>query len=132
MQTLTECETCGDSFDAHRNSGFYQVKYCKPCGHAWIKKLYKYEESLKRAGSHKTRCKKYGGRFTVVNSLVVFERDKWLCGLCGTSVDQELLWPDPMSKSLDHIRPLSLRGDHSYENVQLAHLRCNISKGNRV
>lgn len=62
----------------------------------------------------------------------VFERDGWICGLCDTSVDQSLKWPDPMSVSLDHVIPVSLGGTHSMANLQCAHLFCNVSKGNRV
>jgi 5-methylcytosine-specific restriction endonuclease McrA len=55
----------------------------------------------------------------------IFERDGWICGICGDPVDPELRAPDPMSKSLDHIYPLARGGAHSRANVQLAHLRCN-------
>lgn len=58
-----------------------------------------------------------------VSRLAVFERDGWLCGLCGESVD-------PMAAggkrpSLDHILPLCQGGEHSMANVRLAHLSCN-------
>jgi len=43
-----------------------------------------------------------------------------------------LAWPDPGSKSIDHILPLSKGGSHSQENVQWAHLVCNTRKGNRL
>ena len=33
-----------------------------------------------------------------------------------------------MAASLDHIIPLSQGGTHTYNNVQLAHFLCNISK----
>ena len=62
----------------------------------------------------------------------VFERDDWLCGLCGEPVDKDLAWPDPTSASLDHIIPLSRGGAHTLDNVQLAHLVCNIRKNNQV
>lgn len=62
----------------------------------------------------------------------VYERDEWVCGICSTSVDRNLSWPDPMSPSLDHVLPLSLGGHHTLENVTLAHLECNARKGNRV
>lgn len=62
----------------------------------------------------------------------IFERDEWICGICDEPVDQALKHPDPMAKSLDHIQPIALGGDHSRANTQLAHLRCNISKGARV
>lgn len=67
-----------------------------------------------------------------VDYLAVFERDRWVCGICGDDVNRMLAWPDPMSPSLDHIVPLARGGAHTLENVQLAHLRCNISKGDRI
>lgn len=62
----------------------------------------------------------------------VYERDEWVCGICSTPVDRTLAYPDPMSPSLDHVLPLSLGGHHTMENVALAHLSCNVRKGNRV
>lgn len=62
----------------------------------------------------------------------IAERDAWKCGLCSSPVDADLQWPHPFSKSLDHVKPLSRGGAHDPSNVQLAHLRCNTAKGNRV
>lgn len=70
-----------------------------------------------------------GAPFT---SAEVFERDGWLCGLCSQPVDSAVEYPDPASASLDHVVPLSRGGEHSLENVQLAHLSCNVSKGAAV
>lgn len=55
-----------------------------------------------------------------------------LCGICGEQIDRELAYPDHMSKSLDHIVPLSKGGAHAQENLQWAHLICNIRKGARA
>jgi 5-methylcytosine-specific restriction endonuclease McrA len=63
--------------------------------------------------------------------LEVFERDGWTCMLCGQPVDKRLIWPDEMSKSLDHNVPLVAGGLHTRANCQLAHLICNIRKGGR-
>lgn len=54
------------------------------------------------------------------------------CGICGSSIDRSLRHPDPMSPSIDHIVPLSKGGRHSQDNLQWAHLRCNLSKGARA
>lgn len=64
--------------------------------------------------------------------LEIFERDSWICQLCQGLVNQELRFPDSKAASLDHITPVSKGGTHTQDNVQLAHLYCNISKGNRV
>lgn len=76
--------------------------------------------------------KKTNGPVEKFLNVEVFERDDWLCGLCGEPVDKDLAWPDPMSASLDHIIPLSRGGAHTLDNVQLAHLVCNIRKNNQV
>jgi 5-methylcytosine-specific restriction endonuclease McrA len=60
----------------------------------------------------------------------VYERDKWVCGICGKPVDRTLEWPDKWSASLDHIVPIEQGGPHSFDNCQLAHLHCNLSKSN--
>ena len=59
----------------------------------------------------------------------IAERDGYVCGLCGRSVDMSLKYPDRMSASIDHILPISKGGDDTLVNVQLAHLRCNLIKG---
>ena len=67
-----------------------------------------------------------------IRPLDVYERDGWVCNICSGPVDRDLSWPDPLSPSLDHVLPLSLGGHHTMENVALAHLSCNVRKGNRV
>lgn len=62
----------------------------------------------------------------------VYERDGWVCGVCGGPVDPQLAWPDPMSVSLDHVVPLSKGGPHCRENAQCSHLVCNTRKGDRL
>jgi 5-methylcytosine-specific restriction endonuclease McrA len=58
-----------------------------------------------------------------VDPRVVFERAKGVCGICGESVEMTSRW------EVDHIVPISKGGSHCYANVQLAHRRCNRSKG---
>lgn len=57
--------------------------------------------------------------------------DGLLCALCGDFVDLNLSYPDSYYPTIDHILPISLGGNHDRENLQLAHSRCNTSKGNR-
>ena len=83
-------------------------------------------------GGYRPKAEAYGGAYEVVDRFEVFERDGWVCQLCGEPVDPELKWPDVMSPSLDHIVPFVHGGDHSYENVQLAHLSCNSRKSDRM
>lgn len=60
------------------------------------------------------------------------ERDGVECGICGKDIDLDITWPDPMSRSVDHVIPYSLGGENDVSNYQLTHLRCNMLKSNRV
>lgn len=62
----------------------------------------------------------------------IFERDNWTCGLCSEPIDRETFYPDLMSKSIDHVIPLVAGGTDAPDNVQAAHLLCNLRKGARV
>ena len=62
----------------------------------------------------------------------IIERDGNECQGCHLPVDLTLVWPDQMSKSIDHRLPISRGGEHVLANAQLMHVRCNSSKGNRV
>ena len=96
-----------------------------------IEALPKWDER-RRAQWHKRRALSKGAAGAdLINSAEVYERDRWVCGICLERVDRRLIWPDPMSPSLDHIVPLSRGGAHQLANVQCAHLSCNVRKGAR-
>ncbi len=56
-------------------------------------------------------------------------RDEDICRICGERVDFTTQPPHPSAATIDHILALVKGGEHSYENTQLAHLRCNTTKG---
>lgn len=86
----------------------------------------------RRANYHARRAAKKSTAVQVIRPVDVFERDGWVCGICDVVVDPDLVYPDPLSASLDHVVPLSRGGVHQHENVQCAHLVCNTRKGARV
>lgn len=55
----------------------------------------------------------------------IFERDGWMCGICGKPINGTLKQPSRQRVSLDHIVPVSKGGSHTRSNVQAAHLSCN-------
>ena len=57
-----------------------------------------------------------------VDPQVVFERDEGVCGICGGVVERDRF-------DVDHVIPLALGGEHSYENARLAHVSCNRRRG---
>lgn len=78
-----------------------------------------------RDNEHIRRTRKRNGIYEKINSLEIYERDKWICQLCQENVDEILKYPNPMSATLDHVIPLVAGGSHTKDNVQLAHLGCN-------
>jgi len=59
----------------------------------------------------------------------IYERNFYICGICGLPIDRELKHPNRLSPSLDHILPISKGGKHNKDNMQPAHLICNVVKG---
>lgn len=78
------------------------------------------------------RARIAGATVEVFASQEIYERDKWRCGICGEWVNSQLVFPTPRSASLDHIIPITKGGGHSRANTQLAHLVCNMRKGDRT
>ena len=114
------CCECGATFTAH----YPTTKYCS--------------NSCARK-RHRTR-KRYKD-ITIDKDItlrMLANRDHNQCQICGLFVD----WSDYMETdatiicgdmypSIDHITPISLGGLHSWDNVQLAHRKCNTRKGNK-
>lgn len=85
----------------------------------------------KRDRYHRRRAQKVGTALADRPVILadIRERDKNRCHLCRKRVSSKP-YPHPLSASLDHVIPLSLDGQHVPENVRLAHLQCNVEKGN--
>ena len=79
-----------------------------------------------------------------INLIDLFNRDNGVCWLCGEKCnyqDKELkiskngrryIATGPNYPSIDHVVPLSKGGLHTWENVRLAHKKCNIKKSNKI
>jgi hypothetical protein len=97
---------------------------------------------------HRARARRGGVADGPVDTLAVFDRDNWVCGICGDAIDPAGRWQRPERDagvegrsdgaqseenkwlpSLDHIVPLSRGGSHSMDNVRAAHALCNSWRG---
>lgn len=101
--------------------------------HAEERKIYfknyrQTHQEQKRLDSRKRKVLKRGNAHEPYRDSYVFERDGWICQLCGQKINKRLKYPNPRSKSIDHIIPLSKGGNDSPMNVQATHLRCNVGK----
>lgn len=110
--TSTNCVACGIEIDltARNKRGQLQravTKMCRPCKRDYNKYKLSVRELAKRDGTD--------------------------CGICGSPVDITLTRSDGLHcPSVDHIIPRSRGGSHDPSNLQLAHLRCNMAKSDRV
>jgi 5-methylcytosine-specific restriction endonuclease McrA len=91
----------------------------------WNRLHPEHARALHRIEDSKRRAREREVFVEVVVPMVVYQRDKGICGICRKSVDIASRW------EIDHIVPIAKRGPHSYANVQLAHMTCNRRKGNR-
>jgi 5-methylcytosine-specific restriction endonuclease McrA len=91
---------------------------CNDSAHAATRKM------AKRAG-------RPGRDGALVERTYLADRDGHRCGLCGDPLDLTVKHPDPAFASIDHIVPLAHGGGNDLANLQLAHLRCNLSKRDR-
>lgn len=86
----------------------------------------------KREAIRKYRARKHAATIGVVDLAALWDAQAGRCPLCLEQIDLGLKAPDPMSKSVDHIVPLSKGGTHEQSNLQWTHLVCNIKKGASV
>lgn len=71
--------------------------------------------------AHRRRATQRGCEVFHLDRDRIWERGEGVCGICGDPCD-------PADFHVDHIVPLSKGGAHSYENTQVAHPFCNMSK----
>lgn len=81
----------------------------------------------------KDRCKRYGvTEFDESITLdAVVEKYNGICQLCGKPIDKSDIKDGHVRKmypSVDHVKPLSKGGSHTWDNIQLAHIGCNAKK----
>ena len=61
---------------------------------------------------------------TTVTLTGIFIRDRGICQICKTKVTAR-------QASMDHIKPIIKHGNHTWDNIQLTHLKCNLKKGDK-
>jgi len=64
-------------------------------------------------------------RVEYIDPIILYGRDKGICGICKAPVHVNQF-------HIDHIKPLSKGGEHSYRNTQIAHPSCNIRKSDKT
>ena len=137
------CIVCGSLFsirDYMDSCGLKQIQHDpKYCSEACKRKQYnRMNKRCKRTSwkrdSFRHRALKYGCDYDPSVTLrKLIKRDGLRCRLCGEMCDPNdrswSEWSGPKSPSIDHIIPMSKKGGHTWDNVQVAHIICNSEKG---
>ena len=122
-----KCLKCGKPFVADRLNSRYCSKECR----------LRMNDSIKEM---KRRIVYKDAQADNISLEVLYDRDDGKCWLCGKQTD----WNDCETRqdgtfvvgytypSIDHIHPLSKGGTHTWDNVRLAHCRCNTLKSNKI
>lgn len=110
------CKGCATHFTTDNTAKVYCSEQCRE----WTK-------SMVRA----QRDREYNNAKTPALKARLYWRDSGLCGICKQLVDTSLKYPDPMSFSIDHIIPRSVKADHSFKNLRTTHLECNLKRSDK-
>lgn len=119
------CVDCGATF-SHRRSG-RPVLRCISCRVAAKRK-----HKRSRPARARRRARLRTATIERFTHTEIFDRDGWLCGICGQPTERDAVVPALLAPTLDHVVPLAAGGAHSRANVQCAHFICNSRKGANV
>jgi len=121
-----ECVICGSLFYC------LKAETKKTCSHDCSVKYKKIRDRER----HDSRLNKNNIVDFDITLEKLFKRDSGKCYLCGGDCDKsDFVMREDIKicginyPSIEHVIPLSRGGTHSWENVRLAHLGCNIAKG---
>lgn len=125
-ERIRPCVECGREFEApvHNRDQARCEKHRQPNAKRWPT-----ARDRISAKTHARRAKLRGIESEPYSLNLVAERDGNACGICGQEVDVTLSGLHREGPNIDHRLPLARGGDDTFSNVQLAHRRCNLSKG---
>lgn len=112
-----ECPSCNNTFKPDH----FRQKYC-------TKLCEKREQNRRKEIRRRERLKRNGYVDYSIALGKLIKRDKGICKICGGFVDQSVYSNHDNYPSIDHIIPVSKGGTHTWDNVQLAHRKCNREK----
>lgn len=110
------CRRCGVTYcrRAEHNNGF--------CSQRCV------ERERKRADKYRRRAHNRAGENFTLREIA--ERDNWRCHICGGKVPDRKYAARDKDPTIDHLIPVADGGEHTRQNVALAHNRCNWERSN--
>lgn len=146
-QALKEAERQETKERRHRERVLKYISrlhFCPVCSMPTDRPVYCSDGCARKAMSHRGEV---GRRLKIRTAMVdpdisldgLFRRDRGVCAICGEPCEYSdheerdgFFIAGDKYPSVDHIVPLAKGGLHSWDNVQLAHFKCNTLKGARV
>lgn len=143
-----KCKDCRGSRSKHGTATCYRGGCrCDDCREAMSEYMRAYAERVKAkhgigpASVYRRKFKEKHGYWPQAHyhydiphrvRRAVYERDDWVCQICGDAISREFDPYDRLAPSLDHIVPRSVSADHSESNLRMVHVICNIRRGANV
>lgn len=117
------CGQCDGEYTIERSN--QRSDLCDPCVRANKRKAKRASRSRRRAMMRDATCETF-------KPSDIFERDQYICQLCGVLTDESAHYNDPLYPTIDHIIPLSKGGQHSRSNTQCSCRKCNVDKSDEM
>lgn len=130
-----DCVQCGLEYEVGR--GPAKIRLLRLEGFCSIDCLNDFKNLENADNRYRYSMKRTARRFNVsydesITRREVFARGNGVCYICGQMTHYENGDEySPLLATVDHLVPWTRGGEHSWENVRLCCLRCNIVKGNR-
>ncbi len=145
------CNSCAIDYTNRISEFRFESKkaVCRYCGKEFMttfkeSKVFCSKECAKRHAHSQVRMRKRLRKHRINDSMIdsditlgkLIKRDNHICKICGKPVDENDYYIDDVGNfivghdypSIDHIKPISKGGTHSWDNIQLAHHYCNTVK----
>lgn len=136
--TRNQSKFCSGTCQNRHARGTPNARFCRVCSKVfptWERAAIcspECRKALQRSNEHQRRAKIRGGAREIFSAREIFERDKWICQLCGKKTNRSVHHRHNLAPSLDHILPIKLGGGHTRTNTQCTHLMCNFIKQGRA
>lgn len=90
----------------------------------------KMQSERKRNGTYRKRVIKNGSRYEYILRRVLFQRFNYICQGCNVKCvhPNDINYNQDNCATIDHIKPISKGGSHTYDNTQLLCRKCNWMK----
>ena len=133
--SILNCVQCGIEYEVGR--GPARIRLLRLEGFCSTECLGDFKSLQNADNKYRYSMKSTAAKFNVsydesITRREVFSRGNGLCYICGHLTHYENSDEySPLLATVDHLIPWTRGGEHSWENVKLCCLRCNIVKGNR-